>query len=63
MPTRDDLRELAVLTAAGVALGLLHLALRPGLPLLSTPPAVCELSSGPAAFEPEANMSVLEDAP
>jgi hypothetical protein len=63
VPTRNDLRELAFLTAAGVALGLLHLALRPGLPLLSAPPAVCELSSGPAALAPEPNMSVLEDAP
>lgn len=66
MPTRDDLRELAVLTALGVTLGLVHLAARPGLPVVASPPAVCELSSGPAAPfepEPEPEMSRLEAAP
>lgn len=63
MLTLDDLRELAVLTALGVVLGLFHLAVRPGLPLLSSPPATCELSPGSAPFEPEQTMSVLEDEP
>jgi hypothetical protein len=65
VPTREDLRELAVLTALGVTLGLVHLAARPGLPVVaSPPPALCELSSGPAApVEPEPEMSRLEAAP
>jgi hypothetical protein len=63
VPTRDDLRELAVLTALGVAVGLVHLAVRPGLPFVAAPPAMCELSSGPAVVAEQPRMSVLEDAP
>lgn len=62
MPTRDDLHDLAALTAFGLALGLAHLVLRPGLPLVASPPAVCD-AAAPAAFEEEPTMSVLEDAP
>ena len=59
--TRDDLRELAVLTAAGVVLGLGHLALRPGLPLLAAPAAQCS-ADPPAdlAFEPEPLESLVD---
>lgn len=51
MPTRDDLRELAVLTALGLGLGLLHLAVRPGLTWLAAPAAACTAGAAPAAFE------------
>ena len=60
--TRDDLRELAVLTAVGVVLGLVHLTLRPGLPLLAAPAAQCSAGEAPAeqAFEPEPIESLID---
>lgn len=68
MPTRDDLRDLAVLTALGVVLGLVHLAARPGLPWVAEPPAMCELSSEPAVDAPPEDPGMsremsVEDAP
>ncbi len=65
VPTRDDLRDLAVLTALGVVLGLVHLAVRPGLPLVAQPPAMCELSEEPGISLPpeEPVMSIAEDVP
>lgn len=59
--TRHDLRELAALTALGLVLGLVHLALRPGLPLLAAPAAACTAGELPAAFEPEPIESVIDD--
>jgi hypothetical protein len=52
--TRHDLRELAALTALGLVLGVVHLALRPGLPLLAAPAAQCSAGEAPGepAFEP-----------
>lgn len=64
MPTRDDLRDLAVLSALGLVLGLVHLAARPGLPWVAAPPAMCELSSGPAvSLPPEDPGMSLEEVP
>lgn len=71
MLTRDDLRDLAVLTAMGLVLGLVHLAARPGLPWVAEPPAMCELSSepaGPAASLPPEDPGMsremsVEEAP
>jgi hypothetical protein len=59
--TRHDLRELAVLTALGLVLGLVHLALRPGLPLFAAPAAACTAGE-PAApdFESEPIESVID---
>ncbi len=65
MLTRDDLRQLAVLTALGAVLGLVHLGLRPDLPVLADPaePAACVLPddepSAPATHSapPEPIMS------
>lgn len=59
---RHDLRELAVLTALGVVLGLGHLALRPGLPLFAAPAAQCSAGEPPAelAFEAEPLESVID---
>ncbi len=59
---RDDLRELAVLTAFGVVLGLVHLLVRPGLPLLAAPAALCSADEAPAepAFEPEPMESLVD---
>ncbi len=63
--TRHDLRELAALTALGLVLGVAHLALRPGLPLLAAPAAQCSadeagppvlMESEPLASEPPASM-------
>lgn len=67
MLLRDDLRQLAVLTAVGVLVGCAHLALRPGLPFFAAPAAACTLAEVPAV-EPvapvEAPMSMIpEDAP
>lgn len=61
--TRHDLRELAALTALGLVLGLVHLALRPGLPLLAAPAAACTAAELPAApdFESEPLESVIDD--
>jgi hypothetical protein len=59
--TRHDLRELAVLTALGLVLGLLHLALRPGLPLLAAPAAECSAGEPAPAFELEPIESVIDD--
>jgi len=56
--TRHDLRELAVLTALAVVLGLVHLVLRPGLPLLAAPAAQC--SAGEPAAVPEPIESVID---
>lgn len=65
VPTRDDLRDLAVLTGLGLVLGLVHLFVRPGLPLVAQPPAMCELSSGPGVSLPadEPGVSLAEDVP
>lgn len=64
MLTRDDLRDLAVLTALGVVLGLVHLAARPSLPWTAEPPAMCELSPGPAeSLPPEDPGMSLEEVP
>jgi hypothetical protein len=41
--TRHDLRELLTLTAVGVVIGLVHLALRPELPMVAEPAAACVL--------------------
>lgn len=65
MISRDDLRELLILTALGALLGLGHLVLRPGLPVLAQPAAACTLAE-PARAEtpPEALRSELpEDLP
>jgi hypothetical protein len=60
--TRHDLRELAVLTALGLVLGLAHLALRPGLPLLAAPATECSAGASAAApdFESEPIESVID---
>ena len=68
MLLRDDLRQLAVLTAVGVTLGCAHLALRPGLPFFAAPAAACTLAEAPVPAESvapvEAPMSVIpEDSP
>ena len=62
MMTRHDLRELAVLTALGLVLGVVHLALRPGLPLLAAPAALCSAGAAPAdvAFEAEPLESLID---
>lgn len=71
MLLRDDLRQLAALTAVGVTLGCAHLALRPGLPVFAAPAAAActltEPTSG-AGSEPlesvvDAPMSVLPEDP
>lgn len=63
MPTRHDLRELLTLTALGVVLGLVHLVLRPGLPVVAEPAAACTLDEPlplePMASIPEAPMSSI----
>lgn len=59
--TRHDLRELAMLTALGLVLGLVHLALRPGLPLFAAPAAACSASEPPALeFESEPIESLID---
>jgi hypothetical protein len=60
--THHDLRELAVLTAMGLVLGLGHLALRPGLPLFAAPAAACSAGEPPPAldFEPEPIESLID---
>ncbi len=67
MFTRQDLRELAALTALGAVLGLVHLALRPGMPALAAPAAACAADLAAAQPEPlqsEPLQSELpEDAP
>ena len=45
MFTRQDLRELVVLTAIGTGLGLAHLGLRPDLPVLAEPAQACTLDA------------------
>ncbi len=64
MMTRHDLRELAVLTALGLVLGVVHLALRPGLPLLAAPAALCSAGAAEemaeAAFEAEPLESLID---
>ncbi len=63
MLTRQDMRELAVLTAVGAVLGLAHLGLRPALPVLAEPAAACTLDDAeapglapPLAEAPAASM-------
>ena len=51
MFSHDDLRELLILTALGALVGLVHLVLRPGLPVLAQPAAACTLAE-PALAEP-----------
>lgn len=51
MPTRHDLREFLAITTLGVVLGLAHLALRPGLPVVAEPAASCTLDEPPTATE------------
>ena len=60
--TRHDLRELAVLTALGMVLGLVHLLARPGLPLFAAPAAQCSAGDSPATpdFEQEPVESVID---
>lgn len=68
MLTPHDLRELLLLTALGVVLGLVHLVLRPGLPVVAEPAAACTLdeplpseplASIPLASTPEPPMSSM----
>lgn len=60
--TCHDLRELAVLTAVGLVLGLVHLGLRPGLPLFAAPAAACSAGELPTAqdFESEPIESLID---
>ncbi len=69
MPIRHDLHEFLALTALGVVLGLAHLALRPGLPVVAEPAAACTLDEPPAAPQeplsstpPEPMSSMLPEA-
>ena len=57
MFTRQDLRELALLTALGTLAGLVHLGLRPAFPMLAEPAAACTLDGLPEDAVPE---SVVE---
>lgn len=59
--TRHDLRELAALTALGLVLGLTHLALRPGLPVLAEVAAQCSADAEPAAALESAPQSSMID--
>ena len=52
MFTRQDLRELVLLTALGAVVGLVHLGLRPDLPVLAEPAAACTLDPVPEAAAP-----------
>lgn len=70
MPTHHDLRELLTLTALGVLLGLVHLGLRPELPMVAEPPAACTLEEppqgpphDPLSSTPQEPMSSQEAAP
>lgn len=73
MFTRKDLRELVVLTAVGAGLGLVHLGLRPELPVLAEPAQACTLDAAelapvsaevPAAsMEPAEPMSPVSEPP
>jgi len=47
--TRQDLRETVLLTALGAFAGLVHLGLRPELPVLAEPAAACTLDGLPEA--------------
>lgn len=63
--TRQDLRELVLLTAIGAVVGLAHLGLRPELPVLAEPAAACTLDGMPEpAAEPvvEAPAASMEPA-
>ncbi len=62
--TRQDLRELVILTTLGAVLGLVHLGLRPELPVLAEPAAACTLDEPPtpAAPEPPAPAASMEPA-
>jgi len=53
MLTRQDLRELVILTALGAVVGLVHLGLRPELPVLAEPATACTLDDSPEPTEPE----------
>jgi hypothetical protein len=58
--TPHDLRELLLLTALGVVLGLVHLVLRPGLPVVAEPAAACTLDEPLPALTPEPLASTPE---
>jgi hypothetical protein len=64
MFTRQDLRELVLLTALGAVVGLVHLGLRPELPVLAEPAAACSLDAMPEAAAPvvEAPAASMEPA-
>ena len=55
-------RAATLLAAVGVVLGLVHLTLRPGLPLLAAPAAQCSAGEAPAeqAFESEPIESLID---
>ena len=59
--TRHDLRELAALTALGVVLGLIPLALRPGRPVFAEVAAQCSADAD-AGVDAEP-ATALESAP
>lgn len=65
---RRDLRELAVLLAVGLVVGLGHLALRPDMPWVPAPRADATMCDGGAglSLQPEAAeplMSSPEEVP
>ena len=63
--TRQDLRELVILTALGTLVGIVHLGLRPELPVLAEPATACTLDDvpGPTAVpEPPAPAASMEPA-
>lgn len=61
MLTRQDLRELVILTALGAVVGLVHLGLRPELPVLAEPATACTLDDSPEP-EPTAPAASMEPA-
>lgn len=58
-----DIRELAVLLAAGLALGLAHLALRPDLPWVPAPRAEATMCGGEEPSAPAPLASPLSSEP
>lgn len=60
---RREIRELAVLIAAGTLLGLGHLALRPDMPLVAPPREEAALCGSAAPAEPEPIPEALVSSP
>lgn len=63
MLTPHDLRELLLLTALGVVLGLAHLVLRPGLPVVAEPAAACTLAEPPVDSTPPEPLASTPQEP